>query len=78
MKPRQSFYDVLVIGAGIGGLSCAISAAEKGLSVAVVSKETYLEESNTFHAQGESSSGGNRILQTSLRRYLQSGGLSEQ
>jgi L-aspartate oxidase len=52
MKPRQSFYDVLVIGAGIGGLSCAISAAEKGLSVAVVSKENSLEESNTFHAQG--------------------------
>lgn len=52
MKTPQSFYDVLVIGAGIGGLSCAISAAEKGLSVALVSKETSLEESNTFHAQG--------------------------
>ena len=52
MKPGKSFYDVLVIGAGIGGLSCAISAAEKGLSVAVVSKEANLDESNTFHAQG--------------------------
>ncbi len=52
MKPHQSFYDVLVIGSGIGGLSCAISAAENGLSVAVISKEADLEESNTFHAQG--------------------------
>ncbi|GAB4369911.1 MAG: L-aspartate oxidase [Spirochaetales bacterium] len=52
MKPAKSAYDVLVIGAGIGGLSCAISAAEAGLSVAVVSKEENLAESNTYHAQG--------------------------
>ncbi len=52
MKPGKSFFDVLVIGSGIGGLSCAIAAAEKGLSVAVISKEADLAESNTFHAQG--------------------------
>ncbi len=45
-------YDLLVIGSGIGGLSTAISAAESGLTVAVITKEPDFFESNTRYAQG--------------------------
>ncbi len=45
-------FDLLVIGSGIAGLTAAISAAERGLSVAVVSKEDALRDTNTRWAQG--------------------------
>ncbi len=45
-------YDILIIGCGISGLSAAITAADRGFNVAVISKEEKLEESNTFYAQG--------------------------
>lgn len=45
-------FDLVVIGAGIAGLSAAIAAAEEGRSVAVLSKEASPEESNTRYAQG--------------------------
>jgi L-aspartate oxidase len=44
--------DLLIIGSGIAGLSAAITAAEKGLKIILISKEASLEESNTQHAQG--------------------------
>jgi L-aspartate oxidase len=45
------FCDVLVVGSGIAGLSAAITAAESGLDVIVVTKGS-VEESNTYYAQG--------------------------
>ncbi|MBN2737771.1 MAG: L-aspartate oxidase [Spirochaetales bacterium] len=45
-------YDVLIIGSGISGLSCALAAEEAGLAVAVISKEENISECNTFYAQG--------------------------
>jgi L-aspartate oxidase len=48
---RETF-DLLVIGSGIAGLAVAITAAERGLSVAVVSKQDALEDTNTRRAQG--------------------------
>ncbi|MEW5814246.1 MAG: L-aspartate oxidase [Spirochaetota bacterium] len=48
----MEMYDVLIIGSGIAGLSTAISAAEEGLSVCILSKASELKESNTFYAQG--------------------------
>ncbi len=45
-------FDVLVIGAGIAGLSAAITGAERGLSVGVLTKERDVLESNTRYAQG--------------------------
>ena len=48
---RQEF-DFIVIGSGISGLAAAISAAENGLKVAVISKEPEITESNTLYAQG--------------------------
>lgn len=43
--------DVLVIGSGVAGLSAALSAADLGRSVMVLSKGA-LSSSNTAHAQG--------------------------
>ena len=51
MESRREF-DLLVIGSGISGLSAAITAAERGLEVAVVSKEPSVLETNTRYAQG--------------------------
>jgi L-aspartate oxidase len=45
-------FDLIIIGSGISGLSAAITAAERGISVAIISKENDLEESNTHYAQG--------------------------
>ena len=45
-------FDLVVLGAGIAGLSAALAAAQEGRSVAVISKEPALEECNTFYAQG--------------------------
>ena len=50
-KSRRQF-DVLVLGSGISGISAAIAAAEEGLSVALVTKEASMFESNTWYAQG--------------------------
>ncbi|MFQ3620076.1 MAG: FAD-dependent oxidoreductase, partial [Spirochaetales bacterium] len=52
MNKTSEQYDLVVIGSGISGLSCAIAAAEKGLEVAVITKESDLAESNTLYAQG--------------------------
>jgi L-aspartate oxidase len=44
-------FDVLVIGSGIAGLSFALKVAQKGRSVAILTKKTRAE-SNTNYAQG--------------------------
>ncbi len=51
MKNRFK-YDLIIIGCGISGLSAAITAAEMGYNIVVISKEDNLEESNTLYAQG--------------------------
>ncbi len=45
------FYDIIVVGSGIAGLSFAHSVAEKGYSVAIITKKNRAE-SNTNYAQG--------------------------
>lgn len=53
MKTDGKYYcDVLVIGSGIAGLSCAITAADLGLDVVILNKEASIQESNTNYAQG--------------------------
>ena len=42
----------LIIGGGIAGISAAISAAEKGLEVIVLTAANEIKESNTLYAQG--------------------------
>ena len=44
-------YDILVLGAGISGLSAAIHAAEKGLSVVILTKGAKPDGSSNY-AQG--------------------------
>src|SRR5690606_13574780 len=44
-------FDVVVVGSGVAGAAAALAAAERGLSVAVLSK-TDLSETNTRYAQG--------------------------
>lgn len=52
MTSKSESFDVVVIGAGIAGLSAAIQAAESGCRVAVLSKEAGISECNTHYAQG--------------------------
>src|ERR1700726_601537 len=47
----QQFTDVLVIGGGVAGLRSAIAAADAGVDVLVLTKDT-IDESNTWYAQG--------------------------
>ena len=47
-----SNFDVIIIGTGLAGLSCAITAAEQGMKVCIFSKSEKLEEANTYYAQG--------------------------
>ncbi len=51
--------DVLVIGCGIAGASAALEAAKSGLKVVLITKNSKLEESNTYYAQGGIVSLGN-------------------
>lgn len=45
-------FDVLIVGTGIAGLSCAMKMAEAGASVGIVTREKDPEISNTYYAQG--------------------------
>src|ERR1700722_8926072 len=47
----QQFTDVLVIGGGVAGLRAAIAAADEGVDILVVTKDT-IDQSNTWYAQG--------------------------
>jgi len=47
----SKFYDVIVVGSGIAGLSFALKVAEAGYRVAVITKKNSAE-SNTNYAQG--------------------------
>ncbi len=48
---RNSRVDLLIVGSGIAGLVTALTAAERGADVVVVSKGT-LSSSASYHAQG--------------------------
>jgi L-aspartate oxidase len=52
MHEDRCIFDLIIVGCGISGLSAAITAAEAGQNVALLSKEELLEECNTFYAQG--------------------------
>ena len=49
-QPAKRFYDVVVIGSGIAGLTAAVGAARKW-KVALISKSV-LRDTTTFLAQG--------------------------
>lgn len=51
-RERKLKTDVLIIGCGIAGASAALEAAKSGLRVIIITKDSKLEESNTFYAQG--------------------------
>jgi len=53
MSEKESLNaDILIIGCGIAGASTALEAAKSGLRVIVITKNSNLEESNTYYAQG--------------------------
>jgi len=69
-------YDVLIIGCGIAGLSTAITVAEKGLNVCVISKEEKLEECNTYYAQGGIVASGKEDTPEKLKKDIYRAGSS--
>ncbi len=48
----REYFDVIVVGSGIAGLTAAVHCRDAGLSVLVVTKEERIEETNTNYAQG--------------------------
>ncbi|HPH42035.1 MAG TPA: L-aspartate oxidase [Syntrophorhabdaceae bacterium] len=52
MNDQKHYCHILIIGSGIAGLAAAITAADLGLDVIVITKENDLKESNTNYAQG--------------------------
>jgi len=48
----RKYFDVIVIGTGISGLTAAIFLKEAGLNVIAITKNEQINESNTNHAQG--------------------------
>jgi len=50
MKVHQ--FDVMIIGTGVAGLSCALKLSEKGLRVGLITREEDPLISNTYYAQG--------------------------
>jgi L-aspartate oxidase len=63
---EKIFSDLVIIGSGIAGLSAALEAAEKGLTVIILTKNANRAESNSFYAQGgivgKSSEDSSRLL----------------
>ncbi len=48
----RHYYDAVVIGTGISGLTCAINLKRAGLDVIVMTKNSRINECNTNYAQG--------------------------
>ena len=48
----RHYYDAVVVGSGLAGLTCAIYLKKAGLQVVVMTKEPKLYETNTYYAQG--------------------------
>jgi L-aspartate oxidase len=51
VRQKRETYDVLVVGAGVAGLSAALAAADTGASVLVFAKASHTS-SNSYAAQG--------------------------
>ena len=48
----KHYYDAVVIGSGISGLTCAIHLKKSGLNVIVMTKNSRINDCNTYYAQG--------------------------
>ncbi|WP_350284584.1 FAD-dependent oxidoreductase [uncultured Croceitalea sp.] len=67
-------YDILIIGAGTAGMSCAITAAQRGLKVGVIEKSNHV--GGAMHwSGGHMSAGGTRLqkekgIEDSVEKHL--------
>ncbi|MEM8889032.1 MAG: FAD-dependent oxidoreductase [Bacteroidota bacterium] len=60
----KDIYDILIVGAGTSGMTCAITAAQKGARVLVLEKDSRI--GGTFHWTGGHMSGGGTRRQKEL------------
>jgi L-aspartate oxidase len=70
VKDETLEFDVLILGCGIAGATAALEAAAGGLRVAVVTKASVPEESNTYYAQGGIVSMGDHDFPESLEKDI--------
>ncbi|MHB8095778.1 MAG: L-aspartate oxidase [Candidatus Aminicenantales bacterium] len=70
MNDETLEFDVLILGCGIAGATAALEAASGGLRVAVVTKASVPEESNTYYAQGGIVSMGDHDFPESLEKDI--------
>lgn len=67
-------YDILIVGAGTAGMSCAITAAQRGLKVGVIEKSDHV--GGAMHwSGGHMSAGGTRLqkekgIEDSVEKHL--------
>ncbi|WP_350291560.1 FAD-dependent oxidoreductase [uncultured Croceitalea sp.] len=68
-------YDILIVGAGTAGMSCAITAAQRGLKVGVIEKSDHV--GGAMHwSGGHMSAGGTRLqkekgIEDSVEKHLE-------
>lgn len=62
-KPKVRRFDVVIAGGGMGGIACAMRAAESGLKVAITEETDWLGGQMT--SQGVSALDENRFIETS-------------
>ena len=68
-------YDILILGAGISGLSAAIYAAEQGLSVLILTKGAKPDGSSNYAQGGIAAVTSKKILLNCTLQTLQKQGL---
>lgn len=70
-NPDSKFYDVIVIGGGIGGCATAVKLANTGYSVALVEKREFLMQATSKNTPGRMGLGFHYFPSSTAKMYLE-------